>query len=190
MASHTTELRFVSSNKHKINEATEILASSSIRVIASPLKIEELQTPDTGKLIRDKVLKAFKDIGRPLFVEHTGLYLEHLGGFPGGLTQVFWDTIQADRFAELFGRLAASNKATALTAIAYCDGRSIYHFDGEIEGVISDSPRGPRHFQWDCVFQPEGHTQTFAEMGPAKNDISMRKIALVKLARHLIGTTP
>jgi len=187
MISHMTELRFVSSNEHKIKEATDILAPSSIRIIASPLKIEELQTPDTQKLIRDKVLKAFEVIGRPLFVEHTGLYLEHLGGFPGGLTQVFWDTIQADRFAELFGRLAASNKAKARTAIAYCDGRSIYHFDGEIDGIIADSPRGARHFQWDCVFQPEGHKETFAEMGPAKNDISMRKIALAELARHLAG---
>jgi XTP/dITP diphosphohydrolase len=190
MATRATELRFVSSNHHKISEATGILGASSIRVVPSSLKIEELQTQDTQKLIRDKVLKAFKEIGRPLFVEHTGLYLEHLGGFPGGLTQVFWDTIEADRFAELFGRLAASNKAKARTAIAYCDGRNIYHFDGEIDGIIADLPRGPRHFQWDCVFQPEGHAQTFAEMGSAKNDISMRKIALAKLVRHLTGTTP
>jgi XTP/dITP diphosphohydrolase len=185
MATRTTDVRFVSSNKYKIKEAEEILGNAGIRVIAAPLKIEELQIADTTQLIRDKVLKAFRKIGRPLFVEHTGLHLEHLGGLPGGLTQVFWDTIQADRFAELFGSLGTASRALARTTVSYCDGRTLHHFDGEIAGTITASPRGPRDFQWDCVFQPDGCHQTFAEMGLAKNDISMRKIALSKLAIHL-----
>jgi XTP/dITP diphosphohydrolase len=180
------DIRFVSSNRHKIAEAQTILGGR-ISVIKSDLKIEELQTNDTHRLVRDKVLKAYDEIGRPLFVEHTGLYLEHLGGLPGGLTQIFWDTLEADRFAELFGKIAPNKKATARTAIAYCDGRKIYEFQGEISGVITPEPRGPRDFQWDCVFQPDQHSETFAEMGEKKNTISMRRAALEKLASHLTG---
>jgi XTP/dITP diphosphohydrolase len=177
------EIRFVSSNKHKIAEAQTILGGR-MSVVESTLKIEELQTTDTPRLVHDKLLKAYRQIGRPLFVEHTGLYLEHLCGLPGGLTQIFWDTLQADRFADLFGK-TANNKATARTSIAYCDGRRLYAFEGEIEGQITDAPRGPRDFQWDCVFQPAGHNETFAEMGDKKNTISMRRAALEKLATHL-----
>ena len=179
------EIRFVSSNPHKIAEAKQILEGDNIRVLKSDLKIEELQTTDTLKLVQDKLLKAYRQIGRPLFVEHTGLYLEHLDGLPGGLTQIFWDTLQADRFAELFGKLAPNTTAIAKTAIAYCDGRRIYDFSGEITGNITAEPRGSRTFQWDCVFQPAGYAKTFAELGEEKNKISMRRAALDKLAAHL-----
>ena len=67
----------------------------------------------------------------------------------------------------------------------YCDGKQIKTFDGEINGRIVFPPRGNRDFQWDCVFQPEGHDQTFAEMGEKKNLISMRKIAIEKLKEYL-----
>jgi XTP/dITP diphosphohydrolase len=178
------EIRFVSNNQYKIAEARKILGDGSISVLESRLKIEELQTSDTHRLVNDKLIKAYREIGRPLFVEHTGLYLAYLGGLPGGLTQIFWDTLRADRFAELFGK-APNNEAVARTSIGYCDARKIYEFDGEISGQITATPRGPRDFQWDCVFQPAGHSETFAEMGDKKNGISMRRIALEKLAIHL-----
>ncbi len=179
------EIRFVSSNPHKIAEAEQILGAQNIKVVASEIKIEEIQTNDTASLVHDKVLKAFSKIGRPLFVEHTGLYLEHLNGLPGGLTQIFWDSLQADKFAELFGKLAPNHNVIARTTIAYCDGQKIYDFHGEIEGEIVPDPRGKRDFQWDCVFQPKGEKLTFAEMGDKKNEISMRRIALDNFAAHL-----
>jgi XTP/dITP diphosphohydrolase len=179
------EIRFVSSNRHKIAEAKQILSKQNIEVVPSEIKIEELQTKDTLNLVHDKALKAFSKIGRPLFVEHTGLCLEHLNGLPGGLTQIFWDTLQADKFAELFGKLAPNHNVIARTTIAYCDGQRIYDFAGEIEGEIVPEPRGKRDFQWDCVFQPKGQNLTFAEMGDKKNEISMRRIALDSFALHL-----
>lgn len=182
-----TEIRFVSSNEHKIAEAQAILGPHGISVLASKRKIEELQTTDTPKLVRDKLLKAYGAIGRPLFVEHTGLYLQRINGLPGGLTQIVWDRLEAERFAELFGTGPSPSTAIARTSIAYCDGRKIYEFDGEIKGQIIAKPRGPCNFQWDCVFQPDGLDQTFAEMGEAKNDISMRRAALDKLAKHLVA---
>jgi XTP/dITP diphosphohydrolase len=183
-----TEVRFVSSNDHKIAEAKSIFEPHGVEVIASKLKIEELQTTDTQRLVRDKLMKAYALIGRPLFVEHTGLSLNRIEGLPGGLTQIVWDTLKADKFAELFGTNSTESVATARTAIAYCDGHKIYEFDGEIRGEIVAKPRGPRDFQWDCVFQPEGYSETFAEMGDAKkNSISMRRAALDKLAAHLVA---
>ncbi len=60
------EVRFVSSNDHKIAEAEAILHPRDIRVIPSSLKIEELQTTNTKKLVEDKLLKAYKAIGPTL----------------------------------------------------------------------------------------------------------------------------
>src|SRR5687767_11709525 len=114
------EVRFVSGNRHKLREASQILRKYRIRVIETATRIEELQTVDNHKLVRDKLLKAYELFGRPLFVEHTGLYLDQIGGLPGGLTQIFWDTLKAGRFAELFGRRSAITTVTAKTTIAWC----------------------------------------------------------------------
>ena len=178
------EIRFVSGNQFKIDETIEIMKGSSISIVPFNIKIEELQTLDVKSLVKDKLMKAFSMIGRPLFVEHTGLYIKYLNDFPAGLTQIFWDSLEADKFAELIGKLPDST-VVAKTIIGYCDGKQIYYFEGEINGVIVDVPKGSRNFQWDCVFLPKGETMTFAEMGSAKNNISMRKKALEQMRKFL-----
>lgn len=174
----------MSSNQHKIAEVQRILAPASVDIIAVPQKIQELQTEDVHALVRDKLIKAFGSTGRPLFVEHTGLYLNGLNGLPAGLTQIFWDQLKADRFASLVAGLGDA-KVIAKTVLGYCDGHRMHLFEGAIEGTVPTKPAGPIDFQWDCVFIPNGFNQTFAEMGPAKDDISMRRIALDKFAEHL-----
>lgn len=180
-----TTLRFLTSNRFKLGEAAAVMEPLGFDVRQIDSKIEELQTPDAKKLARDKALRAFAEVGRPLFVEHTGLYLSYLNGFPGGLTQLFWDSVQPDRFTELYGR-STDPRALARTEIVYCDGKVLHHFSGEARGRIAPEPRGDRSFQWDCVFVPDGYDDTYAELGGAKkNEISMRRGALVALAEHL-----
>lgn len=179
-----SKIRFLSNNKHKIEEAKFILNSLGIEVIQLIRKVDELQTENTHNLIYDKTLKAFSLVGRPVFVEHTGLYLEYLNGLPGGLTQIFWDKLEADKFSKIFGN-TDNPKVIAKTIIGYIDSVQFHSFEGEIHGIISTVPKGNRDFQWDCVFIPDGYDSTFAELGLEKNKISMRKIALDKFADFL-----
>jgi XTP/dITP diphosphohydrolase len=177
-------LRFVTNNPFKVKEAQAILAPSGFEVRASPIKLEELQTEDAERLVKDKCLKAFDHIRHPLFVEHTGLYLKYLNDLPGGLTQIFWDRLRAERFAEIFGR-TEDPTVIARTIVGYVDGRKLFTFSGEVPGRICCPPRGPQDFQWDCVFVPDGFDQTFAELGDRKNEISMRRRALDSFAKEL-----
>ena len=181
------KIRFMSGNKNKIAEVQRILTPVGVDIVPVSRKIEELQTQDVYALVRDKLIKAFQEIGRPLFVEHTGLYLGGLNGLPAGLTQIFWDRLEANRFVNLVAGLA-DDKVTAKTVLGYCDGREMHLFEGAIEGTVSRVPAGPEDFQWDCVFIPNGSTKTFAEMGTDKDDISMRRKALNKFAAHLTAT--
>lgn len=175
------DIFFVSSNIYKINEVESILKSKNINIIPYQLKIKELQSLDMKEIIEKKIVEAFKIIGRPVIVEHTGLYMEDFDNFPGGLTQIFWDSLKENKFCKYFSNM----KVSAITIVAFCDGKKIEFFEGEIEGIIVNTPRGCPDFQWDCVFQPNGYTETFAEMGKIKNTISMRKSALDKLKRFL-----
>ncbi len=177
-------VRFLSRNEHKIAEASTILKSVGVELIPVHLPIDELQSDDVRSIVRNKTLRAFHRLGHPVFVEQTCLFLKDLNGFPGGLTQVFWDTLQKERVAQFFG----GGSVIAKTQIGYCNGQQILHFEGGIEGTIAREPRGDDRFQWDCVFIPEGHDKTFAEMGERKNEISMRKRALDAFAAHLKST--
>lgn len=182
------KIRFLTKNDHKAAEVSAILMDTGFEVVAAKHVINEIQIEDVNMLVRDKVLKAFAIVGRPVFVEHTGLYIESLNGFPGGLTQIFWDKLKADKFSELFGS-SEDNGLVAKTVIGYCDSMKIHMFEGEVRGTVVDQPRGNRDFQWDCVFIPEGQTETFAEMGLRKNEISMRKIAFDKFKSFLKDST-
>ena len=175
---------FLSSNKHKLAEVQKILNSEAITVLPVNEKINEIQSNDMSEIAIDKALKAFIHIGRPIIVEQTGLLLKDFGNLPGGLTQIFWDSLEADNFGKYFSATDTA-QVIAKTVIAYCDGRQIKTFEGEIAGKIVFPPRGNRDFQWDCVFQPTGYNQTFAEMGDQKNTISMRKLAIEKLKQYL-----
>ena len=179
------EIRFVTKNRHKAKEIEAMLGNIGISIVHAPLTIHEIQTEDIQHIVRDKILKAFTQIGRPVFIEHTGLYIDSLHGFPGGLTQVFWDKLKADKFSKLLGGLD-NTALTARTVIAFCDAKRIYTFEGSIEGNISAEPKGNKEFQWDCVFIPKGYEETFAELGDKKNEISMRKLAFDKFGEFLL----
>jgi XTP/dITP diphosphohydrolase len=117
-------------------------------------------------------------------VDHTGLQLELLNGFPAGLTEIFWERLKNKRLAQIIGK-SENSAVNAVTLICYCDGRTLKTFRGEVRGTIAPEPRGPEEFQWDPVFIPNGYTKTFAEMGDQKNRISMRRQAIDKFIKYL-----
>ena len=178
------EIRFVSNNPHKIREAQRMFKDSSIKIIPVEFKIKEIQTENIKDIVKDKAIKAFKQVGRPLFVEHTGLYIKDMGGLPGGLTQVFWDELGEEQFTSLFGQ-KENSILEAKTVIAYCDAKKIHVFEGNINGVCASKPSKGNGFQWDCIFIPDGYDETFAQLGRKKETFSMRKKALEKFNKFL-----
>ena len=179
------ELRFLTRNPGKFRELREMVASSKYRLLQDDTEIHELQTEDMNALVRDKVLKAFARIRRPLIVDHTGLQFDLLNGFPGGLTSVFYEKLQSEGIANLIGK-STNRKVKAVTLIGYCDGRKIHVFKGEVNGLVAMEPKGKGGFQWDTIFIPKGYDKTFAQLGnKKKNEISMRKLAFDRLANFL-----
>ncbi len=178
------DIYFLSANKFKINEVQTILSSPNITIHSVATKINEIQSNDMTEIALDKARKAFQQIGRPILIEQTGLLIKDFGNLPGGLTQIFWDSLEADKFSDIFSKIGSA-EVTAKTVLAFCDGKQIHTFEGEVDGLIVCPPRGNKDFQWDCVFEPLGYDKTFAELGTKKNDISMRKIALEKLRAYL-----
>src|SRR6266508_4327091 len=100
------ELRFLTRNIGKFQELQALTDATKYTLINDDTEINELQTENMELLIRDKILKAFGIIRRPLIVDHTGLSFDLLKGFPGGLTSVFYDLLKPEGIANLIGKSA------------------------------------------------------------------------------------
>ena len=82
---------FASNNEYKSKELLDIInpeLPEAMEIRAIKIKIEEIQSADAEKIVREKVLRVFPKVRRPFFVAHTGLYTEYFGGLPGGLTKI------------------------------------------------------------------------------------------------------
>jgi len=178
---------FMSKNKRKIQDAQKAsnLLKLEMEVLHVDYDVEEIQSEDDKKLIKDKVIKAFRVIRRPVCVEQTGIYIKEFGNLPGGLTSIVWDNLGAENFCRFFSR--EKNTVLMKSIVGYCDGKNVKVFLGECYGSIAKEPTGIREDRLDRIFIPKGYSNTFADLGEEKNNISTRIIAFKKFFKYLEG---
>lgn len=176
------ELCFATGNKGKIAEAKAILG---VPLQAYPMELDELQSLDLEQIVTHKVKQAYMKVGKPVFVDDVGLYVQAFNGFPGPFVKFLLEAGGNGLLLKMLSGQSDRN-VIARAAIAYHDGTNIHTFIGDVKGVIAPGPRGEGGWGWDPVFIPEGKTMTYAEMGPVeKNAISHRRAALEKLKQYL-----
>ena len=182
----TMRVTFVTGNARKLDEARAILgASATIELTSRALDLPELQGEPLD-VARAKARRAAALLNGPALVEDTSLSYDALNGLPGVYVKWF---LEKTGHAGLVDLLAAHDdkRAVARCVLAYARGPSDEEpltFVGETAGRIVDA-RGPRDFGWDCVFEPEGREQTYAEMDAAtKNACSHRYRALEAFRAH------
>ncbi len=166
-----------SHNPGKLREMRELLAPYAVEAVsAGELGLPE---PDeTGTTFAEnaalKARAAAVASGLPAFADDSGLCVDALDGAPG-IFSARWggpakDFVGAmarlERELVLRGALdEASRRAHFVSAlvVAWPDGHEEL-FEGRVFGTLVFPPRGGQGFGYDPVFQPDGHTVTFAEM--------------------------
>ena len=201
---------FATNNAHKLQEVRHILGDGvqvlSLRDIGC-----EVDIPETGTTLeenaRQKAQYIWQHYHCSVFADDTGLEVDALGGAPGVYSARYaaMDTAGAAshdseaNMARLLRELGNNNnrRARFRTVIALilkkdscpCECNSLkqeHLFEGIVEGEITHERSGSEGFGYDPIFQPEGYTQTFAELGTdIKNRISHRARATQKLAEYL-----
>lgn len=175
-------ISFITSNSGKAAEAQSILHTP---IELTKIELDEIQSLDLEEIIKKKAQSAFEVVNKPLLVDDVGLFIDTWQGFPGPFIKFL---LKAGGNNLLLRMLAPeSNRiATARCAVGYHDGEKIHIFMGEVPGEIVREPRGTEGWGWDPIFQPDGMTQTFAEMGESKkNKISHRGRAFTQLKKFL-----
>ncbi|MCP4204335.1 MAG: non-canonical purine NTP pyrophosphatase [bacterium] len=156
----------VTGNPNKVAEA-ERICGFPMRHVA--IDLPEIQSDDLAEVAREKALEAWRRLERPVIVEETGLELSALNGFPGPLVKWMLDAVGAEGIARTAAALDEPG-ARAVCLLVLYDGEETVSGEGRTEGRLVLPPRGDHGFGWDPVFQPEGESRSYAELGDARKD--------------------
>jgi XTP/dITP diphosphohydrolase len=184
-------------NSHKTREFSEILGGEFVVRDLS----EELDAPvieETGSTFAENaILKAVgisKRSPELVVADDSGLEVDALDGAPGVFSARYAGpgATDVENIARLLSELSAVSKERLPAARFRCvlalarHGEVLGTFEGAVEGVIVNSPRGRSGFGYDPIFQPNGFAHTFAELSTAeKNQISHRAQAIRLLRARL-----
>lgn len=126
--------------------------------------------------------------------DDSGLEVDALEGAPGVWSSSFGgeEGNHALNNARLLREMAGQTNRRArfrCTMVLARSGLAEADFSGTVEGHIIDAPRGGTGFGYDPLFIPDGHEETFAELGEqVKNSLSHRSRALSQVIDHLHGS--
>lgn len=153
------------------------------------LDLPELQSLDPEEIVTHKAREAYKVINRPVLVEDSSLTFNALGRLPGPLIKWFLTELKREGLCQLLNSYS-DRSARAEARFALYDGQTIHIFEGKVDGLIADAPRGQVGMGWDSIFIPEGCHESWGEMSEERLlATSMRQIALRKLKAFLEDPT-
>jgi len=175
---------FATGNRHKVEEAAEVLAPYGIALEHYPLERVEIQADDPADIAAYSLSMIKEDI--PICVEDAGVSLDHWGDFPGPYSSYVLERLGNPGILKLM-QGEQNRRAHYVSAIAYRDESGVHIFRGTVDGEIAHGIRGTNGFGYDPIFIPaEGDGRTFGEMeAEEKNRISHRARAFRALAEWL-----
>jgi XTP/dITP diphosphohydrolase len=186
-----------SGNAGKLAEFRELLGDDFDIVAQHDLGVDDAEETGTT-FVENALIKArhaAQVTGLAALADDSGLCVDHLKGAPG---------LYSARYAGVHGDSAANNAkllaalegvpAAARAAFFICVLVRLRHADdpapliaeGRWHGRVLDAPQGDGGFGYDPLFEPEGHTESAAQLDPAvKNRLSHRGQALAALRARL-----
>ena len=113
-----------------------------------------------------------------VFADDSGLEVEALRGAPGVLSARYAgaagvagaDSLNNEKLLRELGRLAAAQRRARFVCVLALarEGRVLGSFEGQVEGIVVDAPRGSGGFGYDPLFLLPELDRTFAELTPAE----------------------
>jgi XTP/dITP diphosphohydrolase len=183
-------------NSHKVDEIKDLLGDLfDIRTVYELGLVEDI--PETGQTLYENSFQKASYIAERYQVtclsDDSGLEVAALGGSPGVYSARYAGAPKNDlaNLQKLLKELDGQSNRTArfVTVLTLHHQGQFEQFEGEVLGEITKEPRGDQGFGYDPVFQPQGHTCTFAEMSMSeKNQLAHRARALQKFKAFLSNT--
>ncbi|NPV48887.1 MAG: RdgB/HAM1 family non-canonical purine NTP pyrophosphatase [Armatimonadetes bacterium] len=192
MGSDAVRLLVASSNRGKVAEITRLLAGLPVEVVGLDQYPDLPDTDEPHDTFRanaeHKALLAAQSAGCLALADDSGLEVVALGGRPGVLSARYGRD-DAERIGRLLAELdgVSDRRARFVCVVALAGPQGILGaWEGTVEGVITEAPRGTNGFGFDPVFLHGD--RTLAELtSDEKNAVSHRGRALRAFAADLPG---
>ncbi len=193
MKKESLTLVFATHNKNKFKEVKTLLPHHIELLSLDDIGCDE-DIPETADTIEgNAAIKAdyvSSYYNYACFADDTGLEVPILNNEPGVLSARYAGKEKNARanMEKLLRRLEdkSQREARFKTAIALSMNGKEVMFLGICTGTITKQPRGLGGFGYDPIFQPDGYTETFAEMDlSTKNEIGHRGRAIRQLIEYL-----
>jgi XTP/dITP diphosphohydrolase len=141
-----------------------------------------------------KARRAAETSGLVTLADDSGIEIEAMGVGPGVRSARFLgeDASYAERFAEIARRLAGApreqRRARFRCVIAVADPRSgaVRTAEGEVFGLIAETPAGAGGFGYDPIFWVPQHSATMAELPEHQKNIISHRARAVAGARQIL----
>ena len=186
------QLVFATNNPNKAEEVQSkvkgVFEILNLQDIGCTEDIEETGlTLDENASIKSK--HVYNNYHKDCFADDTGLEIEALNNEPGVYSARYSGERDPIRNMDLVLEKMqgiSNRRARFRTVISLIlNGKEIL-FEGIVNGKIRTEKSGEQGFGYDPIFEPEGYSITFAEMGiEEKNTISHRGRAMEKLISYL-----
>lgn len=149
---------------------------------------EDFDTIEQNAMYKADVIHKF--CGLNVISDDTALEVDYLNGKPGVFSARYAgvNCSSVENINKLLNELnnIANRKASFRTVAALIFENQMYTFEGKIDGEILTVLHGSGGFGYDPIFQPLGHSMSFAQMNLSlKNQISHRALAFKKLLEFL-----
>lgn len=165
-------------NEGKVAELRRILDGLDVELLSA----RDVDLPDveeTGETFEDNALlkarESARACGLPCVSDDSGLVVDALGGEPGVRSARYAGPHGDDEanlrlvLARMEGVADRAARFVCVAALALPDGRE-RTVRGELEGMLTEAPRGSGGFGYDPIFLPLGERRTTAEMPPEDKD--------------------
>jgi XTP/dITP diphosphohydrolase len=191
------ELVVATRNRKKIEEIRRILKGLDVRLLTLDDFPDCPEVIEDGDTFEHNALKKAREVsacsGKYAIADDSGLEVYALGGAPGVFSARYAgpEATDADNVHKLLkelGNITPENRGAAFVCVLALVGPGGVEvvFQGRVEGIIGDQPRGRSGFGYDPVFLPEGHERTFAEMSAEEKDsMSHRGRAMERFRQYL-----
>jgi len=183
------ELYFVTGNKHKFEEASEIFGRYGLELNWVNVGVEEIQSDSLIDVILWKGYEILKILGDKMFiVEDTGLFIKYLNGFPGVYSAYVYNSIGCRGIIRLMDGVEDRSAYFLTYGLLYLRNNVFKIFRVKVDGQISKEERGNHGFGFDPIFIPDGSDMTYAEMPlKVKNDFSHRGKLFNMIAKYILS---
>ncbi|MFA6516947.1 MAG: RdgB/HAM1 family non-canonical purine NTP pyrophosphatase [Bacteroidia bacterium] len=180
-------------NRHKVSELSAMLPESFTLMSLDDIGFNE-EIEETGSTFEDnagiKSSLIYQKFRVPCIADDSGLQIDALNGEPGVYSARYAGEAASDinNCALVLGNMKGKTNRSArfVSVISFRWEGNEKLFRGELEGTITQEPKGSQGFGYDPIFIPDGYAITLAEMQPEeKNAISHRAKAIQQLVTYL-----